>query len=263
MTQCFAPKIQSPTINLEKLNQRSGTTTPSNFLTANLEELNQRFEGAHPRDILAWCIHNIPTGLVQSSGFNINGMVIMDLLYRELQPAPPVPVLFLDTLHHFRETLELVHRAEKLYNLDLKVYTVRDTDSRKAFAARYGVALWHRDIEEFHYLTKIEPLERGLSELGAVAWITGRRRDQAHTRAEIPIFELDKKQRLKINPLATWTRKDSWAYIFKHDVIYNPLHDQGYPSVGDEPLTTQVGEGEGERAGRWRGSAKTECGMHI
>jgi len=263
MTQCFAPEIQSPTFGLEKLNQRSGTAAPSNSFASNLEELNQRFEGAHPRDILAWCINNIPTGLVQSSGFNVNGMVIMDILYRELKPVPPVPVLFLDTLHHFRETLELVQRAKEIYHLDLKVYKVRDVESRKAFATRYGVALWHRDIEKFHRLTKIEPLERGLTELGAVGWITGRRRDQAHTRAEIPIFELDKKQRLKINPLAAWTRKDSWAYIFKHDVIYNPLHDQGYPSVGDEPLTTQVSEGEGERAGRWRGTAKTECGMHI
>jgi len=263
MTQCFAPEIQSPTFGLEKLNQQSRTADLSDTLAFNLEKLNQYFEDAHPRDILAWCINNIPTGLVQSSGFNVNGMAIMDILYRELQPVPPVPVLFLDTLHHFRETLELVHRAEETYNLDLKIYRVKDIDSRKAFAARYGVALWHRDVEKFHYLTKIEPLERGLTELGAVGWITGRRRDQAQTRAQLPIFELDKKQRLKINPLATWTRKDSWAYIVKHGVIYNPLHDQGYPSVGDEPLTTQVGEGEGERAGRWRGSAKTECGMHI
>ncbi len=243
MTQCVVSRISTP--------------------TCDLEELNQQFETAHPREILAWCLENFPTGLVQSSGFNVNGMVIMDILYRELKPAQPVPVLFLDTLHHFSETLELVQRAEEIYNLNLKVYKVPDVDSRKAFAARYGIALWHRDIEKFHYLTKVEPLERGLNDLGAVTWITGRRRDQAHTRTQLPIFELDKNQRLKINPLATWTRKDSWAYIVKHSVVYNPLYDQGYLSIGDEPLTTQVNEGEDERAGRWRGTPKTECGMHI
>lgn len=248
MTQCVISRLSTPTYSLDELD---------------LDELNQRFEVAHPREILAWCLENIPTGLVQTTSFGVNGIVAMDILYRDLRPAQPVPVLFLDTLHHFSETIELVQKAEKIYNLDLKVYKVPDVDSRKAFAARYGVALWHRDIERFHYLTKKEPLERGLNELGAVAWITGRRRDQAHTRSQLPIFELDKKQRLKINPLATWTRKESWGYIFKHNVIYNPLHDQGYPSVGDEPLTTQVSEGEDERAGRWRGTAKTECGMHI
>lgn len=261
MTRCLTPSVQMPV--LKDVKQQFEGVHPKE-LAFDLTELNQRFEVAHPREILSWCIENIPVGqLVQSSGFNINGMVVMDILYRELKPAPPVPVLFLDTLHHFPETLELVQKAAKTYNLDLKVYKVPDVDSRKAFAARYGVALWHQDIEKFHYLTKKEPLERGLSELGATAWITGRRRDQSHTRTQLPIFELDQKQRLKINPLATWTLKDSWTYIVKHSVLYNPLYDQGYPSIGDEPLTTQVTEGEDERAGRWRGTAKTECGMHI
>lgn len=251
MTQCIAPPISA------------SVTYPHDIKQLDLNKLNQRFESAHPKEILAWCLENIPTGLVQTTSFGVNGMVVMDILYRELRPARPVPALFLDTLHHFSETLELVQKAQETYDLDLRIYKVPGVDSRRAFAARYGVALWHRDIEKFHYLTKVEPLERGLNELGAVAWITGRRRDQAHTRTRLPIFEWDKNQRIKINPLATWTRKESWGYIFKHNVPYNPLHDQGYPSVGDEPLTTQVGEGEDERAGRWRGTAKTECGMHI
>jgi phosphoadenosine phosphosulfate reductase len=79
----------------------------------------------------------------------------------------------------------------------------------------------------------------------------------------MPVFELDAKQRLKVNPLASWTRKESWTYAFKHDVIYNPLHDQGYASIGDEPITTPVADGEDERAGRWRGTGKLECGIHI
>lgn len=229
----------------------------------NLDELNQRFETAHPRDILAWCVENIPTGLVQTSAFNVDDIAITDILYRELKPATPVPVMFLDTLHHFPQTLELVGKVKEVYNMDLRVYKIPDVDTREAFAARHGEALWDKDILQFHHLTKIEPLQRGLAELNTVAWITGRRRDQAVTRADMPIFELDNQQRLKINPVATWTRKETWAYVAEYGVIYNPLHDQGYPSIGDEPITTPVGEGEDERAGRWRGTGKTECGIHI
>ncbi|MBR8839273.1 MAG: phosphoadenosine phosphosulfate reductase [Stigonema ocellatum SAG 48.90 = DSM 106950] len=227
----------------------------------NLDELNQKFESAHPREILAWSAENISSRLVQTSAFNVDDLVITDILYRDLKH--PVPVIFLDTLYHFRETLELVAKAKEIYNLDLKIYKTPDVDSRETFVAKHGVALWNTDITKFHQITKIEPLQRGLDELNTIGWLTGRRRDQAVTRANMPIFELDNLGRLKINPLANWTRKDSWAYVAEYGMIYNPLHDQGYPSIGDEPITTQVGEGEDERAGRWRGTGKTECGIHI
>lgn len=228
-----------------------------------LKKLNQKFENLHPKDILAWCVVNVPTGLVQASAFNVDDMLITDLLYRDLKPVHPVPVLFLDTLHHFPQTLELVARAKALYNLNLKLYRTLGVTTRKAFAAKYGKALWEKDITKFHTITKIEPLQRGLKELGTIAWITGRRRDQATTRSDMPIFELDQQQRLKVNPLANWARKETWAYVFEYDMIYNPLHDQGYPSIGDEPLTTPIRDGEDERAGRWRGMDKTECGIHL
>lgn len=228
-----------------------------------LKKLNQRFEHAHPKSILAWCVEMFPTGLVQTSAFNVDDILITDLLYRDLKPAHPVPVLFLDTLHHFSQTLELVAKAKALYHLNLQVYKTPDVRSREEFAARFGEALWDTDIAKFHDITKIEPLQRGLAELGTIAWITGRRRDQADTRATMPILELDQQQRLKVNPLANWSRKETWAYVFEHDVIYNPLHDQGYPSIGDEPITTAIRDGEDERAGRWRGTDKMECGIHI
>jgi phosphoadenosine phosphosulfate reductase len=226
-----------------------------------LEKLNQQFETATPTEILAWSIENIPTGLVQTSAFNVDDMIITHILYSELKH--PVPVIFLDTLFHFPQTLELVAKAKELYNLDLQTYKTPDLESREAFTAKYGEALWDKDITQFHHITKIEPLMRGLDELNTIAWITGRRRDQAVTRANMPFLELDSQGRLKVNPLANWTRKDSWDYVAEHKVIYNPLHDQGYPSIGDEPITTKVGEGEDERAGRWRGTGKTECGIHI
>lgn len=228
-----------------------------------LKKLNQRFDKAHPKDILTWCTFNIPTGLVQVSAFNVDDMLITDLFYRDLRPAHPVPVLFLDTLHHFPQTLELVKSATELYSLNLQVYQMPGLKTRADFASKYGDELWAKDIERFAQLTKVEPLQRGLKELKTIAWITGRRREQASTRSQMPIFELDQKKRLKVNPLANWTRKETWAYVFEHDVIYNPLHDQGYPSIGDEPLTVSIREGDDERAGRWRSLGnKPEYGIH-
>lgn len=234
------------------------TTQNASF---DLEQLNRKLETASPKEILAWSCENIPTGLVQTSAFNVDDMVITHILYYELKH--PAPVVFLETLHHFPQTLELVEKSKSVYNLDLQVYKTLGVDTREAFTAKYGEALWDKDIAKFHDVTKIEPLQRGLDDLHTVAWITGRRRDQAPTRANMPILEFDGKGRLKINPLANWTRQDSWLYVSEHAVMYNPLHDQGYASIGDEPITTPVGKGEDERAGRWRGSGKTECGIHI
>ncbi|MBE9103149.1 phosphoadenosine phosphosulfate reductase [Vacuolonema iberomarrocanum] len=241
----------------------TSTESPLRLHGLNLDELNEKFETAHPSDILAWAIANIPSELVQASAFNVDDIAITDLLYRQLKPATPVPVLFLDTLHHFPETLETVAKVKNTYGLNLQIYKIPGVMTRDDFETEYGEALWETDVREFHRLTKIEPLHRGLAELDAQAWITGRRRDQAMTRTRLEIFEFDAQKRLKINPIATWTRKDTWDYVAEHGVIYNPLHDRGYPSIGDEPLTTAVAEGEDERAGRWRGMGKTECGIHM
>jgi phosphoadenosine phosphosulfate reductase len=228
-----------------------------------LDQLNQRFEKADPKHILAWCLDQMPRGVVQASAFGVDDMMLTDLLYRILRPTPSVPVVFLDTLFHFPQTLDLVAAARTCYGLKLKVYGPAAASSRGAFQTLFGDAPWESDLQAFHRVTKVEPLMRGLAELGAIAWITGRRRDQCHSRSELPIFELDRHQRLKVNPLANWTRKETWAYIFEHDVIYNPLHDQGYPSIGDQPLTTPVAPGEDERSGRWRGMDQLECGIHL
>ena len=230
-----------------------------NLGTLDLDTLNQRFDQASPQEILAWCIENIPQGLVQTTSFSL--LPITHMLYKELNH--PVPVVFLDTLHLFPETLETAQKAKSLYGLDLHVYRAIGADSQESFAACYGENLWEQDIERFYELTKVEPLQRSLDELNVKAWITGRRRDQSEARQNLPIFERDENGRLKVNPLANWTTKDVWTYIFKHNVPYNPLHDQGYTSIGDQPLTTPTNAGEAERAGRWRGSEKTECGIHL
>ena len=258
MVQCIeAPKISQikPVATVHDASDRL-----RQFVAGlDLDKLNQQFESATPQEILTWCIRNLPKGLVQTTSFSLP--VVTHMLYQEL--AYPIPVVFLDTLHLFPETLATAQKAKSLYGLDLHTYRIVNADSADAFAARYGDKLWETDVERFYTLTKVEPLQKALDELNAIAWITGRRRDQSETRQDLLIFERDAKGRLKINPLATWTKKEIWSYIFKHGVIYNPLHDQGYTSIGDQPLTTPTTVGEGERAGRWRGSTKTECGIHL
>ncbi|MEM8612680.1 MAG: phosphoadenosine phosphosulfate reductase [Cyanobacteria bacterium P01_H01_bin.105] len=233
----------------------------SSVTDLNIASLNQKFETATPQEILRWAIATFPTGLIQTSAFSL--LVTVDMLYRELKPDPPIPVLFLDTLHHFPETLATVDRATMRYGLDLRIYRPQDVTNRAMFAVRYGEELWHHDVDRFHYLTKVEPLQRALQDLNVKAWITGRRRDQSSNRQDLPVLEATPEGRLKINPLANWTRKEVWGYIYRQNVVYNPLHDHGYTSIGDEPLTTPVQAGEDERAGRWRGSVKTECGIHV
>jgi phosphoadenosine phosphosulfate reductase len=224
--------------------------------------LNQQFATAHPKSILMWCLENIKQGLVQSTAFGAGGMVIMDLLYRDLNPSPPVPVIFLDTLHHFPETLVLAEQSRERYRLDLRIYQPQGFQQQAVFAAYYGEALWERDLTQYHQITKVEPLQRALQGLNVTAWITGRRRDQSATRTEMSIFAWDPQGRLKVNPLAAWSYKDVWRYVVGNEVLYNPLYDQGYASIGDQPLTTVVQDGEHERAGRWRGAGRLECGMH-
>jgi phosphoadenosine phosphosulfate reductase len=113
-------------------------------------------------------------------------------------------------------------------------------------------------------LRKIVPLEALIGRNVFDAWISAIRRDQTAARASAGIVERDKRFGIvKVNPLANWTKGEVWKYLLANDVPYNPLHDQGYPSIGCWPCTRKVGQGEDDRAGRWAGSQKTECGLHV
>ena len=210
---------------------------------------------ADPSAVLRWAVEHIPPGrLILTSSFGPTGMVNIHLLS---EIAPKVPVVFIDTLYHFAETLEHARHVTEHYGLDLRVY--RPAKSREAFEAQYGEALWQRDLDLFHELTRTRPLQEALR--GVHGWITGRRRDQSPTRIDLENVEFGR--RVKINPLASWGSEKVWSFIHAHGVPYNPLHDSGYASVGDEPLTTPVAAGEHERAGRWRGHDRLECGIHL
>jgi phosphoadenosine phosphosulfate reductase len=218
-------------------------------------ELDFDFDESDPSSILEWAVEAVGRDrLVVATSFGPSGMVNLHML---ADIAPEVPVVFVDTLYHFEETLELANVVSEKYGLDVRIH--RPAESRAEFERMYGPRLRERDLERFHLLTKVQPMERALE--GVSGWITGRRRDQAATRAEIRHVEIG--DRIKVNPLASWTRKDVWTYILDNEVPYNPLHDRGYASIGDAPLTTPVSAEEDERAGRWRGQDRVECGLHT
>ncbi|MQA90299.1 MAG: phosphoadenylyl-sulfate reductase [Gemmatimonas sp.] len=195
-----------------------------------------------------------PGKLAVISAFGPGSLVVLHALH---ELGIRLPVLFVDTLHHFPETLQHVERVRDLYNLDLRIF--RPYNSISEFEANHGPKLWERDLDGYQQISKVEPFRRATQNLDA--WFTGRRREQSDTRAQLQVVE--GTDQLKINPLANWTKSDVWRYILSNSIPYNPLHDQGYASIGDRPLTTPVAAGEPERAGRWRGVERTECGIHL
>lgn len=222
-----------------------------------VDSLKEEFTGLQAEERLERAVEEFPD-IVVASSFGLEDVAILDMLYSR---DHEIPVVFLDTLYHFQETLDFVKEFREEYGLDLKVYRPPDTETREEFEELYGERLWERDVERFHELTKLRQIQEALESRDA--WITGIRREQAETRADAEAVEWDDKHGLvKVNPLVDWSREDVWSYVRGHGVPYNPLHDEGYPSIGDEPLTEPVGEGDDERAGRWSDSDKTECGLH-
>ena len=165
-----------------------------------------------------------------------------------------------DTEFLFPETYNLMDRIEQKYGITIeKVYSLLSPEEQER---HHGAALWSRNPDQCCNFRKVEPLQRKLSELDA--WITSIRRDQTSVRSGAHKIEWDTKFGLvKINPIADWTSEQVWRYIRQHDVPYNPLHDQSYPSIGCTHCTRAVQPGEDARAGRWSGFQKTECGLHA
>ncbi|MCA1296228.1 phosphoadenylyl-sulfate reductase [Paenibacillus sp. alder61] len=221
------------------------------LITTKAEEL----ESATPQEVIAWAVETFPN-ITFACSFGAEDVVIVDMLQKI---SPSTDVFYLDTDFHFKETYETRDAMAERYNLDFVRVSPEITPEEQA--ERYGDELWKSDPNACCNIRKVEPLTRILSQYDA--WITGIRRDQAPTRANAKKIEYDVKFGLvKFNPLASWTSEDVWNYIRENDVLYNPLHDRNYPSIGCEHCTRQVMPGEDPRAGRWAGSEKTECGLH-
>ncbi|MCG8442749.1 MAG: phosphoadenylyl-sulfate reductase [Caulobacterales bacterium] len=190
------------------------------------------------------------------SSFGAESAVLLHLVAQMDRHAP---VLFLETGMHFPETAEHRDRlAQRLGLTDVRLITP-DRDQRAAEDP--DDSLHQRDTEACCALRKVRPLSHALG--GFDAWVTGRKRFQSATRLNLPIFEEDRDGRVKVNPLANWSREDLETYLDDHDLPRHPLVAAGYPSIGCAVCTSPVRQGEDERAGRWRGEEKTECGIHI
>lgn len=214
-------------------------------------------------DVLRWCITSLPH-LFQTTAFGLTGLVTLDMLSKLEVPRPQVvDLIFLDTLHHFRETLDLVDSVRKKYpNHNVHVYKPEGVDSEEEFAKKFGPRLWETDDQFYDWVAKVEPAQRAYRELNVHAVLTGRRRSQGGKRGDLDVIEVDEAGLIKINPLANWNFDQVKQYVKDNDVPYNVLLDRGYKSVGDYHSTQPVKENEDERSGRWKGQEKTECGIH-
>lgn len=212
-----------------------------------------------PLAILGWAVSTIDR-LAVATSFQSSGLVILHMM-RTIKPR--VPVLFLDTGFHFDETLQFKDRIAEMWDLNVVVLRGEHGSARRQ-AEIYGPALYQRDPDKCCFINKVEPLQRALADYDG--WISGLRRDQSPLRAATPIVEAQMlpsgDEVMKIHPLAHWTRDDVGAYVAEHGIPTHPLLERGFRSIGCQPCTRAISDDEEERAGRWDGRAKTECGIH-
>ncbi|KAI0195654.1 putative PHOSPHOADENOSINE PHOSPHOSULFATE reductase [Xylaria flabelliformis] len=231
-----------------------------------LRYLNEQMEKMTPLERLRFSMRLFPN-LYQTTAFGLTGLVTIDMLSKLAASDPTLPAveaIFLDTLYHFPETYDLVSRVQARYPaIKLHIYKPDGASTASEFEAQYGEGLYDTASELYDYIAKVEPQQRAYSELRVAAVFTGRRRSQGGERDKIPILEIDEERGIvKINPLLDWSFAQVKGYITEHEVPYNDLLDRGYKSVGDWHSTSPVAAGEDERAGRWKGQQKTECGIH-
>ncbi len=221
-----------------------------------LDAMNQILEDRAPLDIIRWAVETFEPEIAMSSSFQTQSL---PLLHMVSQVAPQLPIIFLDTGYHFPETLTFRDKIVKDWGLNLRI--VRPSLSAEELQYRYGEALYRTDPDLCCLINKVEPMRQAMQ--GLKAWISGIRRDQSPARANIRILEQTPEGVIRVHPMAKWTHRDIWRYISRYNLPHHPLLSRGYLSVGCAPCTHPVYENEDGRAGRWRGHAKTECGLHT
>jgi phosphoadenosine phosphosulfate reductase len=204
------------------------------------------FERAPAEEIVGWAAATFGDGLCLTT--SLTDAVLLDLAARVV---PGIEVVFLDTQYHFPETLATLDVVRERYPVRVNV---RRPDRRLD-------DLWRTDTDACCNARKVVPLDEALA--GKTAWLSGLRRADSAERAGTPIVSRDRRGLVKVNPIATWSDDDVALYIQLHDVPVNPLVARGYPSIGCWPCTQPVAAGTDARAGRWAGTAKTECGLHL
>jgi phosphoadenosine phosphosulfate reductase len=229
---------------------------------ADVRSLDEQFSRQSTEAILAWAWERFGTRAAIGTSFQGAGLVMLDLARRN---SLPLPVFTLDTGLLFPETVALKRRLEDFFGIAIEALEPDLTVDQQADIN--GPELWTRSPDLCCMLRKVLPLRDKLCDLDC--WVTGLRREQADSRAGIGIIELyvfdeaSGRDIVKLNPMANWSRDAVWQYIRDRHIPYNPLHDRGYGSLGCAPCTRQTANGENERAGRWTGFNKVECGIHT
>jgi phosphoadenosine phosphosulfate reductase len=225
---------------------RPGVSAATHLGEAALAKLSTSFETASAEDIVRWAADEFGDRVCVTT--SLTDAVVVSLASRV---APGMEVVFLDTQYHFPETLDTLATVRQRYAVRL---TVRRPD-------RPLDDLWQVDTDACCGVRKVAQLDAALA--GKDAWLSGLRRADSPERAATPIVSRDKRGLVKVNPIATWSDADVATYIALHDVVVNPLVAKGYPSIGCWPCTSAVAEGADARSGRWAGTDKTECGLHL
>ncbi|HEX2696096.1 MAG TPA: phosphoadenylyl-sulfate reductase, partial [Anaerolineales bacterium] len=226
------------------------------FTKNEIAALSADFETKTPQEIIQWAVDIFAPQIALSTSFQTQSM---PLLYMVTRIQPDIKVFFLDTGYHFWDTLIFREQIQHEWNLNvIDLYR----DSRwDGFVRQNTRTLPIQDPNLCCYIHKVQPMQKALS--GLQAWISGIRRDQTPERAHAQVLELQDDGLLKVNPLLKWTKSDVQAYIAEHHLPAHPLYERGYRSVGCAPCTVAIGINDDERAGRWAGRGKIECGLHT
>ncbi len=228
-----------------------------------IQELQKLIIDKTPQEIIQFFLEKFQDKIAFSSSLGAEDQVITDMIAKIDKSAK---IFTLDTGRVFPETYDLIDRTSRRYQMPIQIY-FPDTKQVEEMVNEKGVNLFFESIENRKrccHIRKIEPLKRAFK--GLDVWICGLRRDQSVTRTNIQVVEWDEANGLiKLNPLVDWTEKQVWDYIKENKVPYNRLHDQGFPSVGCQPCTRAIVEGEDTRAGRWwwENPETKECGLHV
>jgi phosphoadenosine phosphosulfate reductase len=227
------------------------------FTKEQFDIANQELAGKSAQDILQWAVAQYGSRLTMATAFGAEGCCLIHMI---AEIGADVRVFNLETGYQFPETLELRERIKSRYGIEVEY--VRAETTVAEYEAEHGGPMYRHRSDQCCHDRKIVPLNAAL--VGYEAWISAIRSDQTKDRQKAQLIQWDAKFNLaKVNPLLSWTRRDVWAFIHRHSIPYNPLHDRGYPSVGCWPCTQAIEEGQDERAGRWAGTNKKECGLHV
>ena len=225
--------------------------------TEDVSQLARHFEPLRAEELVAFAAEQFGGNMVLTCSWQLGTSILVHMT-REV--APQTRLVEIDTGLLFAETHETRQRLVDHYGLEVE--TLRPGQSVEQQADAHGARLWEREPDRCCGMRKVEPLERAIRD--ADGWLTGIRRDQTEQRARAPKLVLDARRGVvKVQPLVDWSERDCWRYIHKNGIPYNELHDRGFPSIGCTPCTRAAGSGEDARAGRWAGSGKTECGLHV